>query len=323
MVTSSDWLRAGTRARNLILAGVAAIVLGVGQAGPSTAETAHTTPAPPGVSAPVISPNWSGYVVTGRPGSRVSYSSATGTWKEPAVTCAHGDRGAFSTIAVGLGGYGADRQSAEQVGADANCGASGNPAYYAWFDLAPYPSHTIPQKVSPGDTLTATVSIIGTTRPPLVEVQVTNVTRGWSYTRRISWVSAGQFIVAPGEQNAGGLTAPASSSAEWLVEAPSTCQRLVCAQASLANFSSVAMTKVSAVAGGTTGTLADPDWKVTRLRLAPGPVRIPSYPRSTPFARNPAERGTAASPAGATPGLPGAAGRGFRVKWVPVAKGVV
>jgi peptidase A4-like protein len=298
------------------------MVLGVAQPGQARAEAAHATPAP-GVSASVISPNWSGYVVTGRPGSRVSYSSATGTWQEPTVSCARGDRGAFSTIAVGLGGYGGDRQSAEQVGADANCGASGKPAYYAWFDLAPYPSHTIPHKVSPGDTLTATVSIIGTARPPLVEVQVTNVTRGWSFTRQISWVSAGQFIVAPGEQNAGGQSAPASASAEWLVEAPSSCHRLVCAPASLANFSSVAMTKVSAVANGATGTLADPHWKVTRLRLAPGPVRVPNYPQATPFARDAAQRATAASPAGATPGLPGPDGRRFRVKWVPVAKGVV
>jgi hypothetical protein len=326
MLPRKDRLRPGWRRSNIMLVGAVSAVLGLGSAQAVRAETAlvggRTAISATGPN-PVISPNWSGYVVTGRPGSAVSYSSVTGTWTEPTVTCARGDSGSFSTISVGLGGYGANAQSDEQVGADANCGATGKPAYYAWFDLAPYPSYSVPHKVLPGDTLTATVSIITSKRPPWVEVQVKNLTRNWTFTREISWVSAGQFLVAPGAQNTGGQSAPDTSSAEWLVEAPSSCHQFVCAQASLANFSSVSMTKISAVANGSAGTLTDPDWKLTRLRLVPGQVRVPSYPQATPFARGPAQQGTAASPAGANPGAASTDGHAFKVKWVAVAKGVV
>ena len=77
----------------------------------------------------------------------------------------------------------------------------------------------------------------------------------------------------------------AASSAEWLVEAPSSCHYEVCSQASLANFGSVGMTGISAAADGVAGALNDPRWKVVRLRLVPGKVHLPSYPRATPFSR--------------------------------------
>ncbi len=265
-----------------------------------------------------ISPNWSGYVVTAEPGTR--YSSATGTWKEPAVSCGPGSH-AFSTIAVGLGGYGVHTQSDEQVGADANCTPAGKPRYFGWFDLAPYPSYTVPHAVHAGDVLTATVTILATRRPAVVEVELDNRTAGWRFARQISWVSAGRFLVAPGAQNTGIQSLPDGSSAEWLVEAPASCLRQVCTQTSLANFGSVSMTGISAVANGVSGTLSNPAWHLTRLRLVPGRVRVPSYPRSTPFARNPAVTGEAALPAGATPGAASTGGRSFKVKWSAAPRG--
>jgi hypothetical protein len=265
-----------------------------------------------------ITPNWSGYVLTAGPGIR--YSSATGTWREPAVSCGPGSRG-FSTIAVGLGGYGAHAQSDEQVGADANCTPTGKARYFGWFDLAPYPSYTVPHAVHSGDVLTATVTILADTRPAVVNVELDNRTAGWRFTRQISWVSAGQFLVAPGAQNTGIQSVPDGTSAEWLVEAPASCLRQVCTQTSLANFGSVAMTGISAVANGVSGTLSNPAWQLTRLRLVPGRVRVPSYPRSTPFARNPAVTGQAASPAGATPGSASTNGRAFKVKWSSAPRG--
>jgi hypothetical protein len=148
------------------------------------------------------------------------------------------------------------------------------------------------------------------------------LTQGWSVTRDVSWVSAGQFLIQRGEQ-VGGLAAPATSSAEWIVEAPASCHGSVCHQSSLARFSDVAMHGIAAVGNGSTGTLADSAWNVIRLRLVPGKVQIPSYPTRTPFSHNAAENGTASSPAGATPGATSSSGRAFDVRWVPVAKGVV
>jgi hypothetical protein len=289
-----------------------AVAASLGASTAGRAQAAH----PRGPRESAVSPNWSGYVVTAKPGTR--YSSVTGTWRQPAVSCAR-DSKTFSTIAVGLGGYGGNPQSDEQVGTDANCDPSGRPAYYGWFDLAPYPSYSIPHKVSPGDVLTATVSIVAAVHPALVRVQLDDRTAGWSFSREISWVSAGTTVQQPGTQNAGGRDSPAASSAEWLVEAPSTCLYEACAQTSLANFGSVAITNASAVVDGVPGTLADPRWDVVRLRLVPGRVRVPSYPRSTPFSRSPLTDGIAASPAGATPGHLSANGRSFKVKWLPVA----
>ena len=283
-------------------------------------EALGRSPAPAS-SRSTISPNWSGYVVRGKPGTR--YSSATGTWTEPSVSCAR-DPNTFATIAVGLGGYGSDAQSDEQVGTDANCLPSGNPQYFGWFDVAPYPSYRVSRTISPGDVLTATVSIDSSARPPLVQVQLDDHTKGWSFEREISWVSAGQFLVQPGEQNTGGLTAPAASSAEWLVEAPVSCRDEVCEQASLANFGSVTMTGISAsTTDGAVGSLTDPDWKTTRLRLAPGRLRVPSYPRATPFARNAAVYGKARLPAGATPGEASSDGKSFKDKWSVAAPGTL
>src|SRR5690349_2437415 len=101
---------------------LAAAVAGLVSAGAGAARTG-------GDRLAVLSPNWSGYVVTGKPGTR--YTSVTGSWREPTVSCGRQATG-FATIAVGLGGYGRGSQGAEQVGTDANCGASGKPVYYAW-----------------------------------------------------------------------------------------------------------------------------------------------------------------------------------------------
>lgn len=300
-------------ARVLLAATVAGLLAAA--AGLARADATSTSRAAAGPVS-VVSPNWSGYVVTNRRGTR--YTSVTGTWRQPAVSCRRHPNG-FSTIAVGLGGYGKDSQSDEQVGTDANCGASGAPTYYGWFDIAPYPSYGVPYKVSPGDLVTATVTIEHTASPPLVKVELDDATAGWKFAREVSWVSAGSTVQQPGAQNAGGSWEPAASSAEWLVEAPSSCRYEVCAQASLANFGSVGMTRIAAVADGVAGTLKDPRWKVVRLRLVPGKVHLPSYPRATPFSRNPLADGIAASPAGATPGQASPDGRSFKVHWKPVA----
>jgi len=287
----------------------AAAVAGVLAAGTGAARV-------DGDRATVVSPNWSGYLVTGKPGTR--YTSVTGTWREPTVSCGRHASG-FATIAVGLGGYGRGAQGDEQVGTDANCDASGKPVYYGWFDIAPYPAYGVPHTVSPGDLVTATVTIEIDARPPLVKVELENATAGWKFAREISWVSPGSTVQQPGAQNAGGSWRPAASSAEWLVEAPSSCHYEACTQASLANFGSVGMTGISAAADGVAGSLNDPRWKVVRLRLVPGKVHLPSYPRATPFSRNPVADGIAASPAGATPGPASLDGRSFKVKWRPVA----
>ena len=68
-----------------------------------------------------VSANWAGYVITG---AYTSYTSVTGTWKQPQITCTASDGGASSAFWVGLGGYYTSSQSLEQIGTSADCNAS-------------------------------------------------------------------------------------------------------------------------------------------------------------------------------------------------------
>ena len=242
-----------------------------------------------------VSPNWSGYAATSPAGSTVSFTSATATWTVPKATCATKDAGAFSTIWVGLGGY-VTTQKTEQVGTNSNCDAKGKPIYWAWFELAPYPAYTISNKVGVGDTITGTVKIVNQDFG-VVQMQVQNLTRGWTFSRNINW------------------SVPDVSSAEWIVSAPASCVRFVCHQASLANFGQAGMTGISAVGNAQTGTLTNPDWKVIPIQLVPATLNVPTLNPEAPGGG----KGKAASPAGATPGPVSTDGSAFNIQWVAVA----
>ena len=280
----------------------AAAAADAGRLGESVSESAR---AGAEVAAWEVSPNWSGYVLTGPAGTTISYSSISGTWKVPSVTCGPKHAGAASAVWVGLGGYRLDKNTnrgrVEQVGTNADCDASGKPEYYAWFEIVPFPATTIENKVQVGDTITASVR---TRQSALVELQVINRTRHWTFTRKITWASSDV------------------SSAEWIVEAPANCVRFLCAEAPLANFGEVSIRKISVTSGTASGTLTTPAWTAVPIRLVPESAAStkPSAvgmdsdqvtPRLTP----------SGTPFGATPGKPSAGGTAFKVSWVANATG--
>ena len=228
-------------------------------------------------------PHWSGYVVTGHTGAFVSYTSVTGTWTVPTVTCTPDDAGASSAVWVGLGGYNNGSNSLEQVGIDANCDKSGRPTYFAWHELLPDIARNVKAKVFAGDTITGSVNILG---PALVELRVRNQTRHWTFTQKINWGTSD------------------TSSAEWILEAPMNCRRYSCHQARLANFGSVTMTRIAAVGNSALGTLTDPEWKTTLVRLVPGTG--PTSSGASPPPDQP----------GAAPGEATQKGDAFDVSWV-------
>jgi hypothetical protein len=244
------------------------------------------------------SPNWSGYVATAPPGKTISYQRVSGTWTVPAAVCAPGKPETYSTVWVGLGGYTQTRQ--EEVGTDANCTASGQPRYFAWFELVPYLSYpvSIANKVAAGDTITGVVRIVN---PKLVELQLTNRTRRWTFTRRINWAIND------------------TSTADWIVEAPAICRETTCSEASLSDFRTVTMRDISATGNGETGTLADPHWKVIPIRLVPARMTVPVIDPVAISSGHRGKQGQAASPAGATPSSPSPDGRSFSWQWVKVA----
>jgi hypothetical protein len=216
-------------------------------------------------SEPVLNPQWSGYAVTAK---HVSYTSITGTWAEPAMSCRAGDTPALSAAWVGLGGL--TTKGLEQVGVDANCDAKGHPTYFAWFEILPDVAHNVAEKVSSGDLITGSVRRIGLA---LVELRIVNHTQHWTFDRKITWGAADV------------------SSAEWIVEAPFSCKRFTCQPSPLANFGSISFHNLAAVGNGRLGTLSNPAWKTTQINLAPC-ARTKTSPTAGATPASPSSDGT-------------------------------
>jgi hypothetical protein len=138
------------------------------------------------------STNWSGYAATGSDGEFTSVSSS---WTEPTATC--DDSGTeYAAFWVGLDGYNSD--SVEQTGTDSDCDG-GSPDYYGWYEMYPAAPVYYDNPVSPGDSMSASVSVSG----DAYTIVLTDNTQGWTQTQNIS---------------ESGLS---DSSAEVITEAPS------------------------------------------------------------------------------------------------------
>jgi hypothetical protein len=132
---------------------------------------------------------------------------------------------------VGLGGSNEDAKNLEQVGTEANCLSSGTVRYGAWYEIVPAAPVAIHLDVSPGDTITASTTVVGRR----VTFRLRDVTTGAStkVVRRPRSVDV--------------------SSAEWIVEAPSACTASGdCTTLPLAAFGTVQFT--DATASATAGT---------------------------------------------------------------------
>lgn len=140
------------------------------------------------------STNWSGYAVTGS-----SFNSVKGSWTVPAAVCTgvRASQPEYSALWVGLDGYNSD--SVEQTGTASWCNGT-QPSYYAWYEFYPQPAYLVPFQVSPGNTITASVTYSGNA----FKVTITNESTKQSYS----------YSPTNLRSNA------ARSSAEWIVEAP-------------------------------------------------------------------------------------------------------
>lgn len=238
--------------------------------------------APAALARTTKSSNWAGYAVH-RPG--VSFQQVSGTWTQPNVACVSGQP-AYSAVWVGLGGYKPTSGALEQIGTEVDCDAGGNVVSSAWYELVPAPSKAISLVVQPGDVMHATVTVIG----HQVTVDLENLTRHRTFHRT---------LIAP---------AIDVGSAEWIVEAPSECiSAFACQALPLANFGSVTFDSASVLsAGGTTGSIVDPTWWRTKIKLTPGSERFIVARRSS------ATAGTA------TPSALRSQGSEFDVTYLPV-----
>jgi Peptidase A4 family len=163
------------------------------------------------------------------------------------VSCAT-RRSGDAAFWVGLGGA-ADTshtsQALEQIGTEADCRA-GKPASSMWYELVPALSVRVNYKIFPGNVVTASVKVKGSQ----VSLQIRNLTRRTNFIKKLR------------------VTAPDLSSAEWIAEAPSSCDsRGGCIPLPLANFGTVSFTHALATVAGHTGTILDPGWSPTALEL--------------------------------------------------------
>src|SRR5207244_301014 len=134
-----------------------------------------------------VSTNWAGYAIAdsqtveaGSSTAPLTFTSVTATWKQPKVTCSAGST-SYSAFWVGLGGLASTSEALEQIGTAANCTATGKAVYYAWYELVPARSVPVSLKVRPGDTITASVNVNGTS----VLVQGMGRTLRTSLTKRL------------------------------------------------------------------------------------------------------------------------------------------
>jgi hypothetical protein len=204
------------------LAAVAHQTFEAAVAKPVTNSTAKTTTAKATV-APIenTSSNWSGYAVTGAAGS---VSAVAGTWTVPTVST--GTSG-YSAVWVGIDGY--SSSSVEQLGTGEDV-SHGTATYYAWYEMYPAGSVTITSMtVKAGDSMTASVAY--TSGSFVLTMTDTTESEHFSIT-----------LTASGAQR---------SSAEWIVEAPSSGYGIL----PLDNFGTVAFSNASATIGTTTGPI--------------------------------------------------------------------
>jgi hypothetical protein len=229
----------------------------------------------PTVGSADVSSNWAGYAVAGpNPTSRaaLSYRAVSGTWVQPTATCTPG-RATYSAFWVGLGGFAEGTQALEQIGTDADCTSTGTPKYSVWYELVPGPAVPIKLKLAPGNTMSAVVVVDGSS----VTLRIRNVTRGTVFTKKLT------------------MTAPDVSSAEWVAEAPSSCNSAGrCQILPLTNFGTVLFSQAAATTlDGGIGTISNPAWSATPIELVTDPV----------------------AGSGAAPGVLASDGSGFSVSW--------
>jgi hypothetical protein len=132
-------------------------------------------PASPKLSASATTPQWTGYVArTNPPGTDCGFTSVTGRWVQPTVTCPTTNLGDQEVdFWVGLDGLENDgSHTVEQTGVEVTClWNSGTdtyigPTYRAWYEMFPnLPIYTgsgySALEPTPGSTITATVTYDG------------------------------------------------------------------------------------------------------------------------------------------------------------------
>ena len=222
--------------RRLLTMTIAVLLGGLGAPAARAATTTAT------------SSNWAGYAVSR---SGIRYRRVSASWTVPTVSYTPG-RQSFSANWIGLGGFRPNSQALEQIGTEANCSAAGRASYAAWYELVPATAAGVRLRVSPGDVMSASVTVVGHS----VSLRLADDTHPAVYAK-----AAHAGVVD-------------TSSAEWIVEAPSVCASSTvsssnCQMVPLADFQTTHFGQASATSTtGHTGTISNPSWSATAIFLS-------------------------------------------------------
>ncbi len=202
---------------------------------------------------PTTDNNWAGYAAQTDLNAPQSgaVSAVGGSWVVPTVT---GTSRGYSSAWVGIDGY--SSKTVEQLGTEQDVSSTGETSYFAWYEMYPDDSVTIPNfNVAPGDAIAAEVSYTsGSFTLTITDTPVSGAA--------VETFSTTQTI-------AGAL----ESSAEWIIEAPSISKPLP-----LANFGLINFTSAWATISGKTGPIDDPAWQTAQINmLAPSGSRSQTY----------------------------------------------
>lgn len=223
---------------------------------PSPSGSSPSSPtAPSGPIPPITSPgqnntseNWSGYAATGG-----TFTGVSGTWTVPqsqGTSGVTGRRGlATSATWVGIGGV--SSRDLIQAGTDETALGSGQVRYEAWIEMLPRASRPISLAVSPGDSISVSISEPGDGQ---WLIAFKDNTTGQTYQTTVSYSSS-------------------LSSAEWVEEAPSTGRSVL----PLDNFGSVQFTSATATENGKAVTLSQAGAQpITMIDRYEDPIATPS-----------------------------------------------
>ncbi|TME93721.1 MAG: hypothetical protein E6I40_09470 [Chloroflexi bacterium] len=189
--------------------------------GGTTPPGSRPIPQGQGIGARDTSSNWSGYAATGG-----TFTSVSGTWIVPQPS---GTTSGVDATWVGIGGM--TSTDLIQAGTQTMVSGRGGAQYEAWIELLPRSSQPVPLSVSPGDTVTVSITQQGDGR---WLIAMRNDTTGRTYSTTVTYASS-------------------TSSAEWIQEAPSAGRRVI----PLDDFGTLQFTKGSAVKDGKSASIRD------------------------------------------------------------------
>jgi hypothetical protein len=156
----------------------------------------------------------------------------------------------YCAVWVGIDGY--QSSSVEQIGTESDI-VNGRAEYSVWYEMYPKGSVDIPSmSVSPGDSITASVQyVVSGTYKGEFQLTITDTSqKNDSFTTYQSYAQAQR------------------SSAEWIIEAPSSNSGVL----SLANFGSVTFSNATATINGVTGPIDDSGWQNAAINIVTSSV---------------------------------------------------